>query len=178
MCNPDYDRAALALQAVREVPCLHRERAKLTSCIDRLSYFSLSAIVAIAQVVILGFNRSITAQIIPDNTLGTESSVVTPDNVNGIESDKISGGAVRGSNLFHSFREFNIGEGRGGYFENPAVIKNIFSRVTGNNPSEIMGRLGVLGNANLFFMNPNGIIFGENASLDIRGSFLATTIDY
>ena len=117
------------------------------------------------------------AQITPDNTLGDESSVVTPDNIKGIESDKISGGAVRGSNLFHSFQEFNIGEGKGAYFNNPAAIQNIFSRVTGSNPSEIMGRLGVLGNANLFFMNPNGILFGENASLDIRGSFLATTAD-
>ena len=119
----------------------------------------------------------LSAQIIPDETLGAESSVVTPDNINGIESGLISGGAVRGSNLFHSFREFNIGEGRGGYFDNPAVIENIFSRVTGSNPSEILGTLGVLGNANLFFLNPNGILFGPNASLDLRGSFLGTTAD-
>ncbi len=116
-------------------------------------------------------------QIIPDDTLGAESSVVTPDNIKGIESDRISGGAVRGSNLFHSFREFNIGAGRGGYFENPAAIENIFSRVTGSNPSEILGTLGVLGNANLFFLNPNGIIFGQNASLDVRGSIVGTTAD-
>ena len=117
------------------------------------------------------------AQIIPDETLGAESSMVTPDNIKGIESDRISGGAARGSNLFHSFQEFNIGEGRGGYFENPEVIENIFSRVTGSNPSNILGTLGVLGDANLFFLNPNGIIFGENASLDLKGSFLATTAD-
>ncbi len=125
-------------------------------------------------------------QIIPDDTLGAESSVVAPDTIKGIDSGlaegealrvRISGGAVRGSNLFHSFREFNIGEGKGGYFENPAAIENIFSRVTGSNPSEILGTLGVLGNANLFFLNPNGIIFGQNASLDVRGSFLGTTAD-
>ena len=116
-------------------------------------------------------------QIIPDETLGAESSVVKPDTIKGMESDRISGGAVRGSNLFHSFREFNIGEGKGGYFENPAAIENIFSRVTGSNPSEILGTLGVLGNANLFFLNPNGIIFGQNASLDLRGSFVGTTAD-
>ncbi len=79
---------------------------------------------------------------------------------------------ARGANLFHSFREFNVEEGRSAYFTNPAPIENILSRVTGDNPSQILGKLGVLGNANLFLINPNGIIFGQNASLDVRGSFV------
>ena len=133
--------------------------------------------IALGGVTVLCWESMLWAQIIPDKTLGAESSVVTPDNIKGLESDRISGGAVRGSNLFHSFREFNIAEGRGGYFENPAVIENIFSRVTGGNPSNMLGTLGVLGNANLFFLNPNGILFGPNASLDLRGSFLGTTAD-
>ena len=116
------------------------------------------------------------AQITPDATLGAESSVVMPTNINGVPSDLIDGGAIRGSNLFHSFREFNSGEGLGAYFTNPAGITNILSRVTGNDPSNILGRLGVLGgNANLFLINPNGIIFGPNASLDIGGSFVGST---
>jgi filamentous hemagglutinin family protein len=116
------------------------------------------------------------SNIVPDNTLGAQSSVVTPNvDINGIPSDRISGGAIRGANLFHSFQEFNIDEGRGAYFTNPAGIENILSRVTGGNASNILGKLGVLGNANLFLINPNGIIFGQNASLDVRGSFLGTT---
>ncbi len=138
---------------------------------------SLTMVFTLVEVAVANFNSSVKAQIIPDETLSNGSSVVTPDTIKGIESERISGGAVRGSNLFHSFREFNIGEGKGGYFENPAVIENIFSRVTGSNPSEILGTLGVLGNANLFFLNPNGIIFGPNASLDLRGSFVGTTAD-
>jgi filamentous hemagglutinin family protein len=117
------------------------------------------------------------AQITTDNTLGNENSRVTRENIRGIPSDRIDGGATRGNNLFHSFREFNINAGRGAYFANPAGIENIFSRVTGNNISNILGRLGVLGNANLFFINPNGIFLGENASLDLRGSFFASTAD-
>ncbi len=118
------------------------------------------------------------AQIIPDNTLGNENSQVIPNQIiKGIPSELIEGGAIRGGNLFHSFSEFNIQEGLGAYFANPQGIINILGRVTGNNLSEIMGTLGVLGNANLFFVNPNGIIFGENAQLDIRGSFFATTSD-
>jgi large exoprotein involved in heme utilization and adhesion len=49
--------------------------------------------------------------------------------------------------------------------------------VTGANRSDILGRLGVLGDANLFLINPNGIVFGKDASLDVQGSFLATTAD-
>ncbi len=116
------------------------------------------------------------AQITPDNSLGAESSVVTPNvEIKGIPSDRIDEGAIRGANLFHSFQQFNVGEARGVYFSNPAGIANIFSRVTGNNPSNILGTLGVLGNANLFFINSNGIVFGPNARLDVGGSFLAST---
>jgi filamentous hemagglutinin family protein len=115
------------------------------------------------------------AQLVPDSTLGAENSAVTPNvNINGIPSDRIDGGATRGANLFHSFREFNIGEGRGVYFTNPSGIENILTRVTGGNPSNILGTLGVLGNANLFLINPKGIVFGPKARLDVRGSFLAS----
>jgi filamentous hemagglutinin family protein len=95
--------------------------------------------------------------------------------IKGIPSDRIDGGAKRGANLFHSFQEFNINAGRGAYFSNPAGIANILTRVTGGNISNIQGVLGVLGKANLFFINPNGIIFGRNARLDVGGSFLGST---
>ncbi|MEG4363495.1 filamentous hemagglutinin N-terminal domain-containing protein [Microcoleus sp. C2C6] len=117
------------------------------------------------------------AQIIPDNTLGPESSRTVPDTINNLPSDRIEGGATRGTSLFHSFGSFNIGEGRGAYFANPSGITNIFSRVTGGNQSNILGTLGVLGNANLFLINSKGIVFGPQAQLDVRGSFLAATAD-
>ncbi len=114
------------------------------------------------------------AQITPDKTLSSESSIVTPN----AQIDRITGGAIRGSNLFHSFLEFNVSQGRGAYFISPNTnIQNILARVTGNNPSQILGTLGIIGNsqANLFLINPQGIIFGQNASLDVGGSFIATT---
>lgn len=115
------------------------------------------------------------AQIIPDETLGAEGSVVTEGvDVRGAIADRIDGGALRGANLFHSFSEFNVGEGQRVYFGNPAAVEHIFSRVTGGDPSDILGTLGVDGAANLFFLNPNGIVFGENASLDIEGSFVGS----
>jgi filamentous hemagglutinin family protein len=121
-------------------------------------------------------NRTLAETIVPDATLGVERSVVTPGvDVGGVSAERIDGGAVRGVNLFHSFREFNVGNGGVAYFANPTGIENILSRVTGTNPSTILGKLGVLGNANLFVINPNGIIFGAGAQLDIRGSFFAST---
>ncbi len=115
----------------------------------------------------------VNAQLTPDNTLGKENSLVTPSQL----LQRIDGGAIRGSNLFHSFKEFNIDSGKSVYFSNPTAIENILTRVTGKNPSNIFGKLGVLGNANLFLLNPNGIIFGKDASLDISGSFSATTAE-
>ncbi|MDJ0702359.1 MAG: filamentous hemagglutinin N-terminal domain-containing protein [Leptolyngbyaceae cyanobacterium MO_188.B28] len=114
-------------------------------------------------------------QPIADDTMGNENSVVTPGEVDGIPADLITEGARRGANLFHSFQEFSIDEGRAAYFANPAGVENILGRVTGGGQSDILGRLGVLGEANLFLINPNGIVFGPNSSLDIGGSFVAST---
>ena len=130
-------------------------------------------IVAIAIWNGMGKNSAI-AQLIPDGSLGTESSSVVP--LDGL-SDRIDGGAIRGGNLFHSFQEFNIDAGRGAFFSNPAAIENILTRVTGGNPSNIFGTLGVLGEANLFLVNPSGIVFGPDARLDVGGSFFASTAE-
>jgi len=109
-----------------------------------------------------------------DNTLGNEASTIIPLQPGNFQ---IGGGSQRGSNLFHSFREFNVNAGGSVYFQNPTAIDNILGRVTGDNISNILGNLGVLGDANLFLLNPNGFVFGENARLDLRGSFLASTAD-
>jgi filamentous hemagglutinin family protein len=135
-------------------------------------YFGLIVVTSVTMFLLPIFPTK--AQLVPDNTLGAESSKVTSiDSAN----DRIDGGASRGANLFHSFQEFNVGARRGVSFFNPSGIKNILTRVTGSNISNILGKLGVLGEANLFLINPNGIHFGENASLDIRGSFVGTTAD-
>ncbi|MEM8640637.1 MAG: filamentous hemagglutinin N-terminal domain-containing protein [Cyanobacteria bacterium P01_G01_bin.54] len=130
----------------------------------------LSWAVSIVAIVLSTGAQALPLQ--PDGTLGNEHSVVTPIDA---FNDRIDGGAARGANLFHSFQKFNVGEGRGVYFANPANISNILTRVTGGNISEIFGTLGVLGDANLWLINPTGIYFGPNARLDMTGSFTATT---
>ncbi|MGC9506114.1 filamentous hemagglutinin N-terminal domain-containing protein, partial [Baaleninema sp.] len=139
---------------------------------------SESQIFPLAQTLSTPSDEVFLAQITPDATLGTEASVVTPNaSVNGNPATLIEGGATRGANLFHSFQEFNVNSFESVYFNNPANIQNILSRVTGNNISNIDGVLGVNGSANLFLLNPNGILFGSGASLDISGSFFASTAD-
>ncbi len=144
--------------------------------------WQLRFVVLLTTIWLSSFNGKALAQSTPSNiqadeTLGTESSQII-QNFQGQPIEFITSGATRGINLFHSFREFNVSEGRGAYFFSPSVdIQNILARVTGGNRSEILGRLGTFGDSqpNLFLINPNGIIFGENASLDLQGSFVATT---
>ena len=116
-------------------------------------------------------SHSVTAQISSDGTLST--TVSTDDTVNFL----IENGDISGSNLFHSFLEFSIPNLGSAYFNNATDITNIFSRVTGGNISDIQGLIRANGTANLFLINPAGIIFGENASLNIGGSFFATTAE-
>ncbi|MGF1567049.1 MAG: filamentous hemagglutinin N-terminal domain-containing protein [Nodosilinea sp.] len=126
--------------------------------------------------IILGLSSGTMAQniIVPDDTLGAERSQIDPVSPG---NDVVDGGAIRGANLFHSFLEFNVANQGQVYFVNPSGIENIFSRVTGSEPSDILGTLGVNGAANLFFLNPNGITFGLGSFLDVDGSFIATTSD-
>ncbi|MDB9341350.1 MULTISPECIES: filamentous hemagglutinin N-terminal domain-containing protein [Cyanophyceae] len=134
------------------------------------------AVILATSGVTTTLSHAAIAQIVPDATLGVESTIVTPNaDVRGLPASLIEGGATRGVNLFQSFSEFNIGDGQRVYFNNPTGIENIFTRVTGSGLSNILGTLGVDGQANLFLLNPNGIVFGPNAQLDVAGSFLGTT---
>lgn len=139
------------------------------------TYRFLGLIIFIFAVAALNLSGACAQGIMTDSTLGSESSEIERTNVNDLPSTLIRGGAIRGGNLFHSFDRFNIQSEQGAYFSNPSGVEVILARVTGDTRSNLLGSLGVLGDADLFLINPNGILFGSQFSLDVNGSFLGTT---
>jgi len=126
-------------------------------------------IFTVAHVLII--NSLAQAQIREDSSLSTEVSTENERDFN------INGGEQRGNNLFHSFTEFSIPTNGSVLFNNAVTIKNIISRVTGSSQSNLNGLIQSNGTANLFLINPNGIIFGKNTRLNIGGSLIATTAE-
>jgi filamentous hemagglutinin family protein len=113
----------------------------------------------------------IQAQIVTDGTVGPKVSLSGGEIQIGADL-----GAQKGANLFHSFEKFGIATGQTATFTGPGEIKNVISRVTGGEVSNIDGKLASsVGQADLYFLNPAGVMFGPNAKLDVPGSFHVST---
>lgn len=139
------------------------------------SQFLICRVKHVIAATILSINslwitNSINAQIIPDGTLNTQVKLIDGQ-------QNITGGIQSGQNLFHSFQEFSPNLDFVTHFDNNSNIENIFTRVTGDSASFIDGLIKTNDNASLFILNPAGIIFGQNAQLDIGGSFITTTAE-
>ncbi len=130
--------------------------------------FKVTATTTVMALMLL--EGDVQAQITSDNT--TKTNIQTSDGIS-----TITGGIQSGNNLFHSFEQFSLSTDTAASFNNALEITNIFSRITGGAVSEIDGLIQTQGNANLFLLNPAGVIFGANAQLDIGGSFMVSTGD-
>ncbi len=128
--------------------------------------FVLTVLIGIGAWLVAG-SASLAQSIVPQDT-----TVVTPV---GAQFD-ITGGTPVGNNLFHSFAQFGLSATQTANFQVSGTIQNVFSRVTGGSPSVINGGLSSTGGTpNVYFMNPAGVVFGPNFSLNTLGSFTATT---
>ncbi len=113
------------------------------------------------------------AQITLDGSLGPQGPLTGPNFTIPAET-----GQLRGSNLFHSFDQFNIQTGESATFTGPASVSNIISRVTGGQQSIIDGLLrSEIAEASMYLLNPSGVMFGPGARLDTSGSFHVSTAD-
>ncbi len=110
--------------------------------------------------------------LIADHSAGTQISLEG-------QMHAITGGIAQGTNLLHSFSEFNLEAGQTADFRADATTNNIISRVTGPNSSWINGKIqSTTRGASLYLMNPHGVVFGDQASLDVQGAFHVSTADY
>jgi len=134
--------------------------------------------VAIALLMMQPFVMSDGAfaqSIVPTQGTGNLGTQVAPD-INNAQQLNITGGTQAAANLYHSFQQFGLTQGQIANFMSNPSIQNILARVTGGNVSVINGLVQVTGgNSNLYLLNPAGIIFGANASLNVPAAFTATT---
>jgi len=128
------------------------------------------------MVIGLALN-SVNAEIVVDNSLpGVVSGEI--EAVDNQYSITAANGELRGGNLFFSFNQFNVEVERTANFSGPSTVSNIISRVTGGEISTINGTISSdIAGVNLWLINPNGVLFGENAKVDIPGSFHVATAD-
>ncbi len=111
-----------------------------------------------------------------DGTLGNSGKLDLPGPNYDIKAEF---GKQSGANLLHSFEQFNLHVGESATFSGPDSVQNIISRVTGARASWIDGRLvSAIPGADFYLLNPSGLMFGPNASLDLSGSFHISTADY
>jgi filamentous hemagglutinin family protein len=144
-------------------------RSAVTSCPGprNLARFGLRAAVA----ALLAWSPAAKAEVVLDGTLGRAGALAGPE-----FQIRAEHGRRAGRNLFHSFRSFNLAHGERATFSGPGAIRHVIGRVTGGGASSIDGTLASsIPGADLWLLNPAGLLFGPNARLDVRGSFHAST---
>jgi filamentous hemagglutinin family protein len=136
-------------------------------------YISTGRISALAFLLTTTSLSPALGQVATDGTLGPKVNLSGNDIEVGANL-----GQIRGQNLFHSFERFGVQTNGKVTFTGPGGLNNVISRVTGGQTSTIDGTLAsTVPGADIYLVNPSGVVFGPNARLDVPGSFHASTAD-
>src|SRR5260221_9038653 len=155
---------------------LARVLAAAYECGVSFATFTRPHFICLLVGAFLAFAPLLHAGVVTDGTVGAAGAI---GKVGGDFAIPQTLGTKVGGNLFHSFSQFDLSAGESATFSGTNDVGNILARVTGGSASSIDGTIrSTISNANLFLINPSGVLFGPNAKLEVDGSFAATTADY
>lgn len=140
-----------------------------------MSIFRHTGPMALISMAVALQASPVRAEVVFDGTMGPGGTLT------GTFDIADSAGTQVGSNLFHSFTTFNINTGESATFISSyaGITDNVIGRVTGGLLSTIDGMLAsTIPGAAIWLINPNGVVFGDNATLSVPGSFHVSTADY
>jgi filamentous hemagglutinin family protein len=158
----------------RELIRFFRKRIKTLVASMPAAYISVSVLRSGITALLIFCVHSLFGGVVLDGSFGTSGALPGPNYL-----IPASVGKMVGPNLFQSFSQFNLNSSQSGTFTGPNTVDNILARVTSGSPSSIDGKVAsTIPGANLFFMNPAGVIFGPHAQLSVSGSVAVTTANY
>ena len=76
------------------------------------------------------------------------------------------------ANAIINWQGFSIGSNETTRFIQPSAASAVLNRITGGDPSRILGALQ--SNGKVLLINPNGILFGQNSRVDVNGLIAST----
>lgn len=104
-----------------------------------------------------------------------QANPTAPVVVNGTATFATSGNLLNvtnSANAIINWGSFSIGVGELTRFIQPSAASAVLNRVTGADPSSILGALQ--SNGRVFLLNPNGIVFGVGSQVNVAGLVAST----
>ena len=131
--------------------------------------------VALTAALLATGGMQAAAEVVLDGTVGSRGKLTLNGRDVRITPDM---GSTRGGNLFHSFEKFGVPKGDAVTFEGPGDVQRVIGRVTGPQSTQIHGTLrSTMPNASVWLLNPNGVVVGKNATIDVPGALRLSTAD-
>lgn len=165
---------------------LKNDRCAMSRTGSRRLFFQLKILIALSALAAMhaygGAGIATDGSVGSNGNIGVQRTIVGPNAVAGTYLIPQALGSLSGNNVFYSFSKFNVDAGQTAQFTTTTpTVSNVISRVTGGTTSQINGVLklaAAAGTPAFYFINPAGIVFGANATLNVPGAFHVSTADY